>query len=399
MHAQSFADVSFLPSLVFSSGCMVVAVLMSLMSIVWGVRGIGTFLLRWGRAPRPNLPPQVVLRDVDTGHLSPGLAVFTDYTRNLICDLWGVLAAARAWPDPSNEPTAWRWWTRLLGGGDDSSYAPLNHVARETWLWIRAFERLDPNDRAELEAMGLDITRARSLLDGEAPFAHRSAELLHWLIDVDTRLHSPAADPYRGTMRTAAADMGGLTLSRVMDPAIADQVTSPDADGERDKCDAAARKARFTAAMNEHRPTIAAMCRKYTRCSADAEDLLQDVTLEIWRALPRFREDCSLRTYILRIARFRIIDHLRRRRSHLPEVVVGDPSADIERCAVESERSAALRMAIRCLPTGLRDVIRLRLQDRSYTEIAEEVGISETNVSVRLTRARHALRRRLCGAM
>ncbi|TPV95361.1 MAG: sigma-70 family RNA polymerase sigma factor [Myxococcales bacterium FL481] len=400
MHSfEPIVDLTF-ASFVFSSGCVAVAVLMSMCSILWSVRGMGTFLLRWGRAPRPEIPAKVVLPQGDRAHLSAGLSAFTEHTRHLVCDLWGVLAQARAWPQASGEPTTWRWWTRLLGGGDDDSYAPLSYVARETWLWVRAFESLDPNDRAHLEALGFDLARARELLAGDAPFAQRSGQLLKWLIDLDTRLHQPISDPYRGTVRRSAADLGGLTLCRAMETAAVEVANCPadSAEPTAERPDDEAYRQRFEAAMDEHRPAIAAMCRKYTRCPADAEDLLQDVTLEIWRALPRFREDCSLRTYMLRIARFRIIDHLRRRRAHLPEVAVRDPSTDPERFAEESERYASLRKAIRCLPTGLRDVMRLRLEDRSYGEIAQEVGITESNVSVRLTRARHALRRHLCGA-
>lgn len=170
------------------------------------------------------------------------------------------------------------------------------------------------------------------------------------------------------------------------------------AGGDRESRSAVAlRSARYTEIAESWGRGLARVAAHYSRSASEREDLQQEITLAIWRALPSYRGEASLRTFAYRIAHNCAISHLRRRRRtttvEAAEAVDTAPSAE-RVLAREAERQRLLD-AIAELPLGARQVLTLHLEGLSYAEIAAVVGITETNVSVRLTRARKALRERL----
>jgi len=136
----------------------------------------------------------------------------------------------------------------------------------------------------------------------------------------------------------------------------------------------------------------------YASDGADREDLYQDILVALLTALPTFRGNSSLRTYVYRIGHNRGISH-RRRWTGQPERVPPDdlvsrapsPEADV---MAEARRSQLLE-AIRALPHGQRQTIMLHLEGLDHSEIAEVLGTTPNNVGVRLHRARSEIRRRL----
>lgn len=128
----------------------------------------------------------------------------------------------------------------------------------------------------------------------------------------------------------------------------------------------------------------------------EREDLLQEILFAIWTALPRFRGDCSERTFAFRVGHNRGLTHRARRRvawsniDHMPPVA--DPRADPEEDATRAQIQERLGAAIGLLSPPQREVIVLSLEGLSNREVAEVLGTTENNVAVRLTRARKALR-------
>ena len=124
--------------------------------------------------------------------------------------------------------------------------------------------------------------------------------------------------------------------------------------------------------------------------------MLQEISLALWRALPTFRNDCSERTFLFRIATNRCISHLSRRREAISledaEIEPVDLAMNSETRIVEEEQQRRLLRAVRGLPLIYREVIVLFLEDMEYKEIAEVMGISESNLGARLTRARERLK-------
>jgi RNA polymerase sigma factor (sigma-70 family) len=146
-------------------------------------------------------------------------------------------------------------------------------------------------------------------------------------------------------------------------------------------------------------PALARLAGSYTNTSSDRDDLLQEIAMAIWQALPRFRGECSERTFLFRIAHNRAIAYLVRTRAQLPgvpdEVEVHDPAPDPESGLAREEQNERLRTAVHRLPVAYRQVITLALEGLDYGEISEVLGISEGNVGARLTRARQMLRESL----
>jgi RNA polymerase sigma-70 factor (ECF subfamily) len=159
------------------------------------------------------------------------------------------------------------------------------------------------------------------------------------------------------------------------------------------------RETRFDRLLREHGAGLARLAGAYAQNPSDREDLLQEILLGLWLALPRFRGDCSERTFAYRIAHNCGITLLRRRRPPAMPLEkaheVLDPRPDPETEAVASEAPEQLAAAVRALPETLRSVVVLHLEDLDPDEIAQVLGLTRNNVAVRLTRARHALRDRL----
>ena len=159
---------------------------------------------------------------------------------------------------------------------------------------------------------------------------------------------------------------------------------------------------RFDNLLAGHGPALGRLAASYTGGTAEREDLLQEIVFAIWQALPRFRGECSERTFVFRIAHNRAISFVGRRR--LP-LVDGNEELEVSAAAPDPERALSIEQegqrlldAIRRLPLPYAQVVTLTLEEMTYAEIGEVLGISETNVGARLTRAREMLRTLLRGS-
>lgn len=166
--------------------------------------------------------------------------------------------------------------------------------------------------------------------------------------------------------------------------------------GKRSRADL---EAAFNGILQAHGPGLSRLAASYARAPAERDDLLQEIAMAVWSALPRFRGDCSERTFVFRIAHNRALSSVARRRMPLidgdEEQTLEDTRPDPEAALSSEQQGERLMDAIRALPIGYAQVVTLTLEDLSYAEIADVLGISETNVGARLTRARQMLRKRL----
>lgn len=146
----------------------------------------------------------------------------------------------------------------------------------------------------------------------------------------------------------------------------------------------------------------------------DAPDVLQDVFLKVFKGIRSFNGDSSLKTWIYRIAVHEASNH---RRSWLRRKLREAFSLDDDRrhsegflarsaerpetpyeVAEQAERQAMVRRALASLAQPYRTVVVLReIEDFSYQEIAELLGVSEGTVKSRLMRGRELLKRKLHG--
>jgi RNA polymerase sigma factor (sigma-70 family) len=144
---------------------------------------------------------------------------------------------------------------------------------------------------------------------------------------------------------------------------------------------------RFNTLLDAHGPSLMRLAGSYVRHQTEREDLFQEIVLAIWRALPRFRGECSERTFTARQRAVAALDDHER--------TLEDPQPTVEAQLAGEQQRERLLTAVRDLPFGYRQVVTLMLEGLSYREIAEVLGVGESNVGVRLNRARQLLKRRL----
>lgn len=145
-----------------------------------------------------------------------------------------------------------------------------------------------------------------------------------------------------------------------------------------------------------HGAALARIAAAYERNPAMREDLVQDMVVAVMLALPRLREPAKLKAFVLRIGHNRAVTHVARRMRERPTDVEPDAIAHDaptqEQAMMDGQRNARLMQAIRTLGLPYRQVITLLLEDLSHPQIAEILGISVTNVGVRVNRAKQQLK-------
>jgi len=152
----------------------------------------------------------------------------------------------------------------------------------------------------------------------------------------------------------------------------------------------------FERIVGEFGPLIARIAMTYEADPSLREDLIQHIFLAVWQALPSFRGDSSLKTFIARIAQNRSISYVGRQvrqppTAEIPEKLEAD-APNPEESAIATNEREALIAATRQLPVPQRQVISLVLEGFTYPEIAEMLEIQPNALALRLSRAKAALK-------
>ena len=149
--------------------------------------------------------------------------------------------------------------------------------------------------------------------------------------------------------------------------------------------------------LGEHQGILVKIARARASTANDQEDLFQEMLLQLWLSIPRFRGDSRASTWIYRVALNTSMAWDRSHRRYRDRVrtlaapsEVVDPIHDAGRHddAAEVDR---LYGAIRTLPKVDASIVLLHLDGLSYREMADVLGISLSNVGVRLNRAKRRL--------
>lgn len=149
----------------------------------------------------------------------------------------------------------------------------------------------------------------------------------------------------------------------------------------------------FTQLILDNRHIIFKVCYVYTSDEYTIEELYQESMLNLWRAYPRFRGESKPSTWIYRVAMNTCISYMRRSLSK-PQTIALPFDLQSE-FAADGDRGYYLRelyAMINRLGKLERALILLWLEDRSYSEIAEILGISRANVAVLLHRTKEKLK-------
>lgn len=162
------------------------------------------------------------------------------------------------------------------------------------------------------------------------------------------------------------------------------------------------REATFLTLVRESDARIGRICRVYAHDAEARKDLRQEILFQLWRSMPSFAGASSPSTWLYRVALNTALAYARRRKGRMEAQLDEDqldahmlvsPLGNAEASVEEMEQSEQLFTAIARLDPIDQMIVTMYLDERSYREIAEVLGISESNVGVKLHRIRRALAR------
>lgn len=156
------------------------------------------------------------------------------------------------------------------------------------------------------------------------------------------------------------------------------------------------RDGQFRELLERHRGIVFKVANSYARSAQDREDLAQEIAVQLWRAFPKYDGARAFSTWMYRVALNVAISHLRERsryESHHEALDIAVHDAAASDAAPDAD--ARIRELHRCMarldPLD-RALLVLYLDERSQRDIAEILGISETNVATKIGRLKERLR-------
>ena len=157
--------------------------------------------------------------------------------------------------------------------------------------------------------------------------------------------------------------------------------------------------------VRQHWRKVFNVAYKFVGTHDQAEDLTQDIFLKIFRSLNTFDRRANFLTWLISVSRNLCIDHyrsVRKERQTIDREVTSEQLSPVSRTASplatleQRDLAALLRQALQGLPASLRTAVLLRdIQELSYQEIAERLGLPEGTVKSRINRGRKELARQV----
>lgn len=164
----------------------------------------------------------------------------------------------------------------------------------------------------------------------------------------------------------------------------------------------------FVEWMTEHEKLLRHIITGFEAKPAIQDELFQEIALNIWRALPSFRHDSAVKTFVARIAHNILATHVAKAvKTIKTDQDLNDLPQEVEKDHIQAtpyqsldqhQRQQKLFSSIRQLKLEQQQVITLALEGMSYQEIADVLSITTNLVGVRLQRAKSALAALLEGA-
>lgn len=151
----------------------------------------------------------------------------------------------------------------------------------------------------------------------------------------------------------------------------------------------------FEALIKEYELLLLKVCHIYAHTDVDRQDLFQDIVVQVWKAYPKFRGDSKFSTWLYRVAINTAITGLRKKKDFityyeplcLPVHFSNDDSGQ-----ADEERLKKLYECIGQLSQVEKAIVMLYMEDHSYDEMKDILGITPGNLRVKMTRIKEKLR-------
>lgn len=149
----------------------------------------------------------------------------------------------------------------------------------------------------------------------------------------------------------------------------------------------------FERYIREHELLLHKACRIYAYTDADRQDLFQEIVIQLWKSFPDFKGNAKISTWMYRVAINTAISGLRKKKdfitpcdhANFPEHTSDDPGN-------EEEQLQQLYSAIEQLNPVEKAIVMLYMEDRSYSEMEEILGITQATLRVKMNRIKEKLR-------
>lgn len=148
--------------------------------------------------------------------------------------------------------------------------------------------------------------------------------------------------------------------------------------------------------VSEHRGMLCKVCRIYCFTESDRQDLFQEIVFQLWRSYPAFRGEARISTWLYRIALNTAITGLRKQRRLITTMDPGHLPTELQDFQYPAEKEQQVQLlyaAIDQLTEVEKALTMLYLEDKSYNEMEEILGISQNNLRVKMNRIRDKLRK------
>lgn len=145
----------------------------------------------------------------------------------------------------------------------------------------------------------------------------------------------------------------------------------------------------FIDLIDQHQGIIHKICRIYTDIQEDYDDLFQEIMVQLWQAMPRYKGKSKITTYMYKVALFTALNKMKQSNKML---YTTDELPDRTEDAPQKSAEAILKQVLTKLNMAEKALISLYLDERDYKEIAEILGITESNVGVRLNRLKKKMK-------
>ncbi|NJW52812.1 RNA polymerase sigma factor [Salinimicrobium oceani] len=151
----------------------------------------------------------------------------------------------------------------------------------------------------------------------------------------------------------------------------------------------------FVTNLEKHQNIVHKICRMYTNDRESHNDLFQEITIQLWKAYPKFRGDAKFSTWMYRVALNTAITLYRKSKKDIRTQDYDEVSFKIKADVYNDEIEQQLMLmykAVKELNDIDKALVFLYLEDQSYKEISDTLGISEVNARVKMNRIKKTLR-------
>ena len=151
----------------------------------------------------------------------------------------------------------------------------------------------------------------------------------------------------------------------------------------------------FVTELEDNQNIVHKVCSLYTNDKDSHNDLFQEITIQLWKAYPKFRGDAKFSTWMYRVALNTAITLYRKSKKRVKTQDFDSVLYKIKATDYDDTEERQLKLmydAVKQLGDIDKALVFLYLEDKDYTEIAETLGISEVNARVKMSRVKNKLR-------